>query len=203
MALPLPDDRRPAAPRESGDGPWRCFLAWLPPESVLDELERLVRELARNLPASRLRWLPRPSLHLTLRFLGDCDADARSRLSAFLRGLPVAAAIPARVPGIQYLPSSRDARVLVLRVESGGVLERFAATLEAAIRAEGFAPEPRAFRAHITLARTRPGPERLLPFTEPPPQIALVVDHVALMRSHLGGGPAEYHELQRIGLTQP
>ena len=49
----------------------------------------------------------------------------------------------------------------------------------------------------MTIARLRPGHERLVPFTEPPLPIALTIDHVALMRSHLGGGHAQYRALLR------
>jgi 2'-5' RNA ligase len=140
--------------------PWRCFLAWLPPEPVLDALAAIAAGLAPALPPERLRWLPRESVHLTLRFLGDCDAAARDRVAALLAALPPLPPIPAHIAGIQYLPSNRDARVLVLRVESDGLLERFAAALEAGVREQGFAPEPRPFRAHVTIARLRPGHER-------------------------------------------
>ena len=163
---------------------------------MLDALCAISAALAPTLP-SRLRWLPRENLHMTLRFLGDCDAAARARVSDLLAAFPTVPPIPARVAGIQYLPSSRDARVLVLRVESEGLLEQLGAALELAARDAGFAPEPRPFRAHITLARVRPGGGVLRPFEVPPPPVPFAVEHVALMRSLLGGAGAQYRELER------
>ena len=195
--LPRKSPKHSEAVHAGAERPWRCFLAWLPPAAALAGLCAIADVLAPVLPASRLRWLPRESLHLTLRFLGDCDEAARARVVRLLDALPSLPPIPAHVAGIRYLPSSRDARVLVLRVESGGLLERFAAALEAGVREAGFAHEPRGFKAHLTLARTRPGPERLAPFTAPPSPVPLAVDHVALMRSQLGAGGARYGELAR------
>ena len=167
---------------------------------MLDALCAIAASLAPTLP-SRLRWLPRESLHLTLRFLGDCDESARARVSASLAALPGLPPVAARVAGIQYLPSSREARVLVLRIESEGMLERLGTALELAMREAGFAPEPRAFRAHVTLARVRPGPERLAPFTTPPPSVPFAVGHIAFMRSQLGAEGARYAELERRELA--
>src|SRR5204863_7441070 len=82
--------------------PWRCFLAWLPPDAVLDALCAYSERLALALPSARLRWLPRRSLHLTLRFLGDCDAPARARIAGLLAGLPALPPIPARVSDVGY-----------------------------------------------------------------------------------------------------
>jgi 2'-5' RNA ligase len=173
----------------------------MPPPDVLDGLGELGCRLGALLPSSRLRWLPRESLHVTLRFLGDCGAETRAALEALLDATPKPSPIAAHVAGIQYLPSSSNARVLVLRIESGRVLESFAAALEAGARQVGFAPEPRSFRAHLTLARVRSGPERLAPFTAPPPRIALAIEHLALMRSQLGPSGAGYLELRRWPLA--
>ena len=94
-------------------------------------------------------------------------------------------AIAAHVAGWQYWPSSKAPRVLVLRLESRGELERLAAQLEELVAGLGLPREPRRFRAHLTLARVGAGSAPLQPFVEPPPAIAMTVDTLALVRSTL------------------
>jgi 2'-5' RNA ligase len=89
-------------------------------------------------------------LHLTLRFLGELDSDALERAEGAADGL-AAQAVPLRIDRLGHFarsqvlwcgPSSPSPQLLAL-----------ADRLEGLLAARGFAPEPRPFRAHITLAR--------------------------------------------------
>ena len=53
----------------------------------------------------------------------------------------------------------------------------------------------------MTIARVRPGDDRLHPPDAPPPEVPLAIDHLALVRSKLGGGHAAYHEILRRTLA--
>ena len=159
--------------------------------------------MRRERDAAGYRWLGRAQLHVTVRFLGDAEA---TRIAAMDDALRTCAsrfdAFDARVAGWQYWPDRRSPRVLVLRIESRGAFERLGAEVEASARAIGFAPERRAFRAHLTLARIAGLTQAPAPFEAPPPAIALSIDHLALMESTLGAGGARYtgharHPLRR------
>jgi 2'-5' RNA ligase len=89
-------------------------------------------------------------LHLTLRFLGTLDAQALGRAESAADGIR-APAIPLRIDRVGHFsrprvlwcgPSAPSAELLAL-----------AGDLELALIAAGFAPEPRPFAAHLTLAR--------------------------------------------------
>ena len=178
----------------------RCFLALLPDTASRVALQRCREALERaNSGAPRgMRWVEPGALHLTLRFLG---ASGNAQIDYFKHMLPTLAhalsAINARRYGIW--PNRARPRMLVLELEADALLSQLAAECEMHARKASFAPEPRDFRAHVTLARLRPGCALgILP--NPPP--VFTFDTIALMRSTLAQPAATYTELAREPLKR-
>lgn len=178
----------------------RCFVALLPDDASRAALQRCRESLERaNSGAPRgLRWVEPAALHLTLRFLGE---SGTAQIDYFRHILPTLAhalpAIHARRYGIW--PNRARPRLLVLELEADALLSQFAAECEMHARKAGFAPEPREFRAHITLARLRPGCALGI---LPSPPAAFTFDAIALMRSTLAQPAATYTELARAPLAR-
>lgn len=152
----------------------RLFVAVWPPE----EVGALLAALPRDRPG--LRWTRPEQWHVTLRFLGDVDSAE-----------PVRAAL-----GDVRSPPCQAAFGRVVRLGSAvglsvvGLDELAAAVLAAT--ASCVPPEPRPFRGHLTLARSRrPGAPRC-------PELAVTaswpVDRFALVESHLGR-PVTYEDI--------
>lgn len=188
----------PAAKPDPATGA-RCFLALLPDPAALQSLRRCRETLERTIigAARGVRWIEPAALHLTLRFLGE---SGTAQIEYFKHMLPTLApplpAIAARRYGIW--PNRARPRLLVLELESGTALSNLAQACEAHARKADYAPDTRGFRAHITLARLRPGCAfGILP--HPPPSIAF--DAVALMQSMLAQPAATYRELARVELA--
>jgi 2'-5' RNA ligase len=123
---------------------------------------------------------------MTLRFLGEVDDPA-----PVIKALDGAALPPARAvlgPTVQMLGE----RVLMVPVSG---LDDLAAAVVEATAAFGDPPEDRAFTGHLTLARLgrggRPRPACLGEAVAG----EWKVDELALVRSHLGNGPARYEDL--------
>lgn len=179
----------------------RCFLALLPDEASVRSLRRCRETLERTLigAARGARWIDPASLHLTLRFLGDAG---NAQVEYFKHMLPTLApslpAIATRRFGIW--PNRARPRLLVLELEPSPPLSALAEQCEAHARKAGFPPETRGFRAHLTLARLRPGCAfGILP--NPPPSVAF--ESVALMQSTLAQPAATYTALAREALAAP
>lgn len=177
----------------------RCFLALLPDAASRAALQRCRDALERvNSGAPRgLRWVEPDALHLTLRFLGE---SGTAQIDYFKHILPTLAhalsAISARRYGIW--PNRARPRLLVLELEADDALSQLANECEMHARKAGFAPEPREFRAHVTLARLRPGCALGI---LPSPPAAFTFDTIALMRSTLAQPAATYTELARATLA--
>jgi 2'-5' RNA ligase len=139
-----------------------------------------------------------------LKFLGEIDGshvtpvgDVLQRVAA--RHCP----IELRVGGFGAFPSLRRASVLWVGVSADAELLALQRELDDALVALGYAREQRAFRPHLTVARTRRGAR------EPDVRClakdfgyngAVGVDTVDLMRSHTGAGGSRYEPLVKAPL---
>lgn len=189
-----------ATPPTDPEGSMRCFLALLPDAASRQALLRCRATLERAVAgaARGVRWVEPAALHLTLRFLG---ATGNAQVQYFKHMLPTLAptlsAIATRRYGIW--PNRSRPRMLVLELAADSDLSDLARDCELQARKAGFEPEPRGFRAHVTLARLRPGCGfGILP--GPPP--SLTFDAVALMHSTPTQPAATYTELARVPLPR-
>ena len=187
-----------AAPTDAKAG-MRCFLALLPDAASRQTLRRCRESLERAVAGvSRgVRWVEPAALHMTLRFLGASTTAQVEYLKHMLPTLaPALPAIATHRYGIW--PNRARPRLLVLELKPDSTLSELASECETHARKADFAPETRGFRAHITLARLRPGCAfGILP--NPPPTITF--DTVALMQSTLVQPAVTYTELARAKLA--
>jgi 2'-5' RNA ligase len=166
---------------------------------------RLARLRASLEPAlAGWRWTNIENLHLTLRFLGEVsEARDRSGRPAWRR---VAASVTegsVRLGGPRVWPSAGRPRVLVVAIEEEqppGSLATLFERLESVAREQGFPPERRAFRPHLTLARARreSRPAQPAPSWSCPEAVHLRA--LGLYCSVLGSAGARYTLLERYPL---
>ncbi len=154
----------------------RLFLALWPDPAVREQL-RAWREL--------WTW-PRGAtpvhtdkLHLTLHFLGNQPSES---VPALLDGLAVPMS-PFRLRLDVAELWHNGIAVLAPSVAPPGLLALHA-DLSAALPAVGLAPDARAYRPHVTMARRARGVE----IPQGGPAIEWVVDHYALVESKTGDG---------------
>ncbi len=176
----------------------RCFVALDLGPAPREALRDLQARLRPRLGAVRL---VRPEgIHLTLRFLGPSSPSRLERLRPDLAA--AAAACPpceVHVRGIGTFPARGSPRVLWLGIELPQPLLALQQACERAARAAGFEPEPRSFRAHLTLGRWRERASR--------PELPEVdlgrtrLDTLTLFRSELRPDGAVYTPLARFPLA--
>jgi 2'-5' RNA ligase len=139
--------------------PVRSFLALPIDEDARARLAAAIAELETGLPGARFA---RPeTLHVTLRFLGDASPPALDAIGANV--CEAAAGCPpctAPVTGLGTFPPKGPPRVLFAALAFPDALRELQGACERAAVSAGFAPEPRPFRAHLTLARWRSGARR-------------------------------------------
>ncbi|HET6361642.1 MAG TPA: RNA 2',3'-cyclic phosphodiesterase [Gemmatimonadota bacterium] len=148
-------------------------------------------------------WADPAASHATLRFLGNAEPEALDRLTALLsESAGTADSVRAR-PGVTgAFPGWRRARVLWLALESGGAIERVAASVEAAARSAGFEADEHPFTAHLTLGRVRGrqgAPRAAAAVREWTPEgEAEPIPEMVLYRSDLGPQGARHTPLARF-----
>lgn len=165
----------------------RLFTGIEIPEEARERLARI------KSPLPGARWIEPANFHITLRFAGDIDNLVAREFVHALAAIDERA-FEVRISGLGAF-GGNSPRSLWAAVEAGPELEALARANERAARAAGLAPEKRAFRAHVSLARlqhSRPDAvarflERGAAFrTEP-----FFVDRFVLFssRPQTGGGP--------------
>jgi 2'-5' RNA ligase len=131
----------------------RLFVALVPPVIVQTE----VAEIAT--PLAGVRWTPAANIHLTLRFIGETEAEKQERFEEALGRVRVEPFI-LPVGGVGTFTGRGPARVLWMGVGSGHTrlyqlrkqVDESLLTVDSGLPTPGFHP-------HFTIARLDPGYE--------------------------------------------
>jgi 2'-5' RNA ligase len=164
-----------------------------------DARKSIATALPRTLPG---KLVPVENWHFTLRFLGATTQEARAKVLGSLTGASYPKRFEIAFSTLGAFPSPGRARILWLGAHDGAEkMGSLAAIAEQAARSAGFAPESRAFTAHLTLSRLDP-PSSIATLIASKPRFdtRMSVDRIALFRSRLGGGPARYEEVESFQL---
>lgn len=155
---PTARDSAPPSRAEAAAPGRRSFVAVPLPAEIRVALVTTMNSLAQE--TAGVKWSANPdNLHITVKFLGKVTDNRLALLAAALsRGLGAVPAFAVGVTGIGAFPGARHAGVVWAGIdEPTGALARIAAAVEKACADLGLAePEPRPFRAHVTLGRARP-----------------------------------------------
>lgn len=125
----------------------RLFTAIELPDDICDELHRL------RMPLPGARWIAPESYHITLRFAGDIgNVEAREFADNLARIEPDGFEL--RLSGLGVFGGD-DPHSIWAGLEPKQELEDLARSHEKAARNAGLAPDTRAFKPHVTLARLK------------------------------------------------
>jgi RNA 2',3'-cyclic 3'-phosphodiesterase len=180
------------------------------PESASERLfvavpltEQARQEIIARLPVLPGRLVAPQNWHFTLRFLGDTDPAARDRITAGLRAAALGSSFSISFGRLGAFPRANRARIVWLGVDEGaGRLVSVAESVESAVRRAGLPAEERPFKPHLTLSRIEPTRSVADVLTSQPPlDVKMAVTEVALVRSQLGKGPAQYQAMEKFELT--
>ena len=178
----------------------RSFVALdLDPETR-GRIAGLLADLRPVVP--KVRWARAESLHVTVRFLGYASPAALVALQGPLA--EAAARCPpagALVHGLGTFPDRGSPRVIWLGIELPESVRTLQAACEQAAVRSGFPPEPRPFRAHLTLGRwAEPVRRPALPHVD---LGRARLERLVLYRSDLRRGGSVYTPLAAFTLGAP
>jgi 2'-5' RNA ligase len=143
----------------------RTFIAIPLPDECRNLLDRMQQAL-RSYDAD-VRWVSVPSIHLTLKFLGEVDPDRIPNLSESLeRDTRSQHSFSLRLHGLGCFPNQKNPRVIWCGIDGDtGHLSELQQQVESTCTRFGFAPENRDFLPHLTLGRVK-GKRNLQPLIE-------------------------------------
>ncbi|CCQ75549.1 RNA 2',3'-cyclic phosphodiesterase [Magnetospira sp. QH-2] len=177
---------------------FRLFVGIPFPVSVQASLEGL----CHGVPG--VRWVQPHSFHMTLRFIGEVDEDVAEDLDAALAGIHAPRFMMA-LSGVGCFDKRNKVKALWAGADKSSPLMHLFGKVESAVVRAGMPPEPRKFKPHVTLARSRNlSLEQAAPFLESRSQYlseAFEVSRFTLFRSHLSREGAFYEPLAEYPLT--
>lgn len=133
----------------------RLFVALDVGEAVREQLRELLGRLREQYPAAR--WVRPEAIHVTLKFIGQVEADQVDAISEALATVRSERPVEMAFRGLGFFPNQRRPRLLWCGVEASTNLSKLASDIEQALGPLGIAFESRPFVAHLTLARWEPG----------------------------------------------
>jgi RNA 2',3'-cyclic 3'-phosphodiesterase len=189
---------RPEGPRAEVTGLRRAFLAIVPPEEVLDAVDRLLERPKKSMFA----WTRRDQWHITMQFYGRVDDP-----DTLCEGIAAAAAAspPARLVlrGGGAFPNPKKAQVYWLGVDGTDALIDLHALVAAATRDFIGRRDRITLKPHLTLAHLKrsvdltPDVEALAGVPVGPPWVAT---ELVLLESQSRPGGSVYAEQGRFRL---
>ena len=177
----------------------RLFIAIEVSKSVKQIVSNYKDSLSGRI--SKARWVPLENIHLSLRFLGDCQDEKIPDMIEAIRGsLKRCQTFHCRTTNLGVFPNPRRAGVLWLGVADDPKLTKAYDEINKALASLGFDIEKRPFMPHITLARMkRPGPVDInIAGSRIELESEFIVDGVTLFESHLSSKGAMHEVVSKI-----
>lgn len=175
----------------------RLFVAIRPPQSI----RRLLAESMGGIGAAR--WQSEDQLHITLRFIGEVDRHSANDVAAALAGVHHPR-FEAALDGIGRFGREGEPGAVWAGLRPDEPFKALHKKIDQACVRAGLAPEGRAYRPHITLARLKRGSRPLEGLAEiaaglsSPP---FLIDAFSLFESILTPERAVHNPVQRYRLT--
>ncbi len=138
----------------------RSFIAFdIDNESVLKRLEDAQNLLTKT--GADLKPVEPKNIHMTLRFLGNVSQDTVERIFEEMKKVQFAP-FDVKIQGLGAFPNVNYARVLWTGITEGAdQLRSIFTQLDPRLRNLGFAPDPKGFSPHLTIARVRSGRNKI------------------------------------------
>jgi 2'-5' RNA ligase len=186
----------------------RAFLAVEIPFEIRQQLAQLIAPLNRA-HGNAVRWVRSENIHLTMKFLGDCEPARLEKINRALRpeleGLP---SFDLNVGGFGVFPAINHPRVFWCGLSCTPALINLYEKVELVCASSGFQREHRPFSPHLTLGRgnERAAPHELREIAAAIQKISgqpigvVRVDGLTAFQSQLSPGGSIYTPLHKIPL---
>jgi 2'-5' RNA ligase len=132
----------------------RSFLAFdLENESVLKRLTDAQTQLVNT--GADLKPVEPQNIHITIRFLGNITPNTAEKIFEEMKKVQFVP-FDVQLQGVGAFPSAKYARVVWAGITQGAdQLRNIFSQMEPRLHSLGFAPDPKGFSPHLTIARVR------------------------------------------------
>jgi RNA 2',3'-cyclic 3'-phosphodiesterase len=178
----------------------RSFFALELPGDIISYLGSITDRLAKR--TEGVRWVRNEGIHITVKFLGEIEEEMARTMYEVLASIGGRyAPVKARLGQLDAFPSTRSARVIVVKLKEGvEEIQAIFSDVEEGLEGIHVEREKRGLVPHITLGRRRtpkafPNGD-LMPIEEK----ELLIENLVLFKSTLTPGGAIYAPVWKIKL---
>jgi len=133
----------------------RVFLEISPAPAQCAELQKQLCQFKTRLSSSSLRWITEENWHMTLKFMGNTEPQKTSQLIPELKEeLLRHTSFQLKLTHLDWLPNAKKPIVLAAISGQCEPLNRLVTHIDETLTRYAFEPEAKAFRPHLSLART-------------------------------------------------
>jgi len=138
----------------------RSFVAFdIDSDYVRRKLAEVQGQLVKT--GADLKIVEPQNIHITMRFLGDVRMDSVEKIFEAMKKA-LFAPFDVKIQGVGAFPDARYPRVVWAGMTQGANdLRSISSQLEPHLTALGFAPDPKGFSPHLTIARVRSGKNKM------------------------------------------
>lgn len=178
----------------------RVFIGIALSKLVRERITKLTREFSTKFCEPGITWTKSANLHITLKFLGEIEAEKIDQLEEIIRkSLFGVSRFKIRFANTGLFPDRNHPRIYWIGIENeSGNLQKISEKIEIECRKYGFAAEKRKFHPHLTIARIRkPIKEKNFPAYDFEP-IEFEVSEITIFESLLSSAGSTYFSLGDI-----
>lgn len=183
--------------------PLRLFFAIDINEEVRHALTQLISQLRAEVWGKKVHWVKPKNLHITLRFIGQCDAGKIPALVlAVQQAISDTKPFSVELDKVCLLPSTMNSHAIILNMIPSKELFTLAGAVETAVTTLGFSAEKRPYFPHITLARIKKKTIPSITKKIVPSANTIGVDKIVLLNSEDGERDKSYKLLKTINFQE-
>lgn len=135
---------------------FRAFIAMELPDEIRESVYRSLNPTMNKL-AQYVKWVEQNNLHLTLRFLGQIDSNAKDKIENYLSQVTNEySPMSFSLDELGVFPNWREPRILWIGIHVlSGELISLQKEIESIAQRAGLKPENQRFHPHITIGRVK------------------------------------------------
>lgn len=142
----------------------RVFFAIDLPETIRQDIEKLIHTLQKKFKQDAVRWVKTDHLHITLQFIAAIQSTDIEPLIALAREKTILfQSFDVAITELELFPSPHRPHVISLKIEPQLQLKKLSEALGECIIEMGYPIETRPYRGHLTLGRIQPAQKISLP----------------------------------------
>ena len=184
-------------------GKIRAFLAADPDGRLRSNLEKWRTELLTMPWANKIKWVPMPNIHLTLRFLGELSTTQLQSVADCVNFQLLAEnSLSVELSPPRWFPKPSRPHVIAAIATPTVELLRLVQRLEQCAQTVQLPAETRPYHGHITLGRCRPSFPKHAELPHFSASTTLCIDRIVLYQSELLREGAKYSVLKTYSLTR-